>query len=188
MKYHQLKQMDQARLREAFHHLFDRSKAEHWLRHFDRLEGQAQDLLVGEGTHFRTLRLPPCRPWPRGEGDAASLTLVMKRALPTFGDAHSPGVRRWAQNLLTLAAAPPPLAPPMEVVWADQAVGLVMPFGADGHAAAAPHWQPIGGAIENFETHLRGLGMALQDMVQIRVWEGIPFVVDFSDLKSIGQA
>jgi hypothetical protein len=61
--------------------------------------------------------------------------------------------------------------------------GVAMPYGSAALKAAAAHWQPVEALLEEARVWLKGAGYALEDVLQGRSWEGIPFLVDFSDLR-----
>ncbi len=132
--------------------------------------------LLGEGTHFRAFRV-------RGPDGS---DLVIKRALPTFGGGpRTPGRQAWLRSLR--AAAPllgaTPLLAPWLVLEDGDELGLAMPFGPAPAAAAAPRWQPLDRARADLVAHLAGAGLEIADQLQIRCRDGVPFVIDLSDLR-----
>jgi hypothetical protein len=182
------RQDDQRRLAEAFAAAVDRSRLEALLAEPGGLE------LLGEGAHFIAWKVPArltkvstaggARPAGTGAPSPA-LSLVVKRAKPSWAGPSDPKRRRWAEAIRALGRSGLPLVPPLAVLEAPRlgALGLAMPFGDQPLSAAAPHWQPVAGVVAELERGLEGLGLALGDVAQGRVWDGIPFLFDFSDLS-----
>lgn len=150
-------------LKNEFYSLFDQSKAERWLAMTDAELG-ARGQLLGTGTHFTA--------WRFGE-------LVFKRALATtFAKKGAPTLREWVAAL-ERAKGVGGLMPPFESL----GNALVMPYGNQPLASAAPVWQPVAATVKMFEADLERAGLVLDDVVQARCRKGVPFLVDLSDLR-----
>lgn len=161
---------DRRRLREAFYAVFDRSRAEQWLRRCEK--GSEDARLIGEGIHFRAFR------WPT----SGAMDLVVKVPGEAGAEVGSPRVRRWQQALERLRSAETGLIPPWELVGSSESMGLVMPFAEASWEAAGPDWQPLDRWLERTGQELQRLGLVCPDAPQGGCWRGIPFLYDLSDL------
>jgi hypothetical protein len=93
---------------------------------------------------------------------------------------------RRLQELTTLGQVP--LLPPLKIIQLDEFIVVVSPYGEHESAAVASHWQPLTDWIARTERYLRRHGLQIDDTLQIRVRSGIPFIVDFSDLRLLEGA
>ena len=156
---------DEARLRSLFNEKICRN------------EGKGLDLL-GEGTHFRAFRLR----------DASGGDLVIKRALPHFaGGPGSPGRRAWQRALDALRplVATTPLLAPWLVIEEGDELGLATPYGPEPALVAAARWQPLAEARVALTASLKRAGLEIADQLQLRCRNGVPFVIDLSDLRRL---
>ena len=78
-----------------------------------------------------------------------------------------------------------PLIPPLDSIKYNNQVAIVTPFGNDPIECMSYHWNPIEDMIDQMHKSLREIGLKINDHIQIRTWQGIPFVYDFSDLVEI---
>ncbi len=155
-------------LKTAFYQEFDRSLVDQW-QGLSEAELGRKGVLLGTGTHFSAWRLGG---------------LVYKRALPgTFGKGALT-LRGWLAALQK-AQGVGSLMPPYEVLTQGEAVSLVMPYGGEPLAKAHQAWQPIDATVKAFEADLGRAGLVLDDVVQARCRDGIPFLVDLSDLRAL---
>ncbi len=157
-------------LKLQFYSEFDRSLAERWLGFTDKELGMKGQLL-GTGTHFAAYRFGG---------------MVYKRALPSTFARGALTLRGWLAAL-GRAKAVGGLMPPYEVLAQGEAPSLVMPYGDGPLGSAGPAWQPIAGTVQAFEAELAKAGLILDDVLQIRCRNGVPFVVDLSDLRLMGS-
>ncbi len=165
---------DSKRLTIEFATAFDAARAQHLLDQSDsHLSGAFP--VVGEGTHFKAWRL-------RSGGNPA-FELVLKRAHSSFLTPDMPRYRHWVDGISRLRLVKSPLIPPYAVITTDKYCGLVMPYGPDPLVKAAPIWQPIDTHLQNMTSSLSVEGLCLDDTIQCRVWQGIPFLIDFSDIR-----
>jgi len=136
--------------------------------------------LLGEGTHFKAWLLRP--------GPNPSFQLVLKRPTSNFYPPGGPDYRHWRSCLMLLKKEPiPPLIPPFAVIEQGEQYGLVMPYGPDPVAKVAAHWQPLDRQTQDYKAALTKKGLYIDDILQIRVWQGIPFLIDLSDIKAVGS-
>jgi hypothetical protein len=187
------RRVDWERLEAFFHQALDLSLLEKALLHIgseakgDLPRGFTE---IGEGADFRAFSLKP-----GGGGMLKDLFLCLKVAKPAFqkrmGQA---GMRRWAAGVKDIGSRPvvshrPPLIPPMQPLrislGMEELWGAVMPYGSRALSDAAPHWQPVEELVREALLWLKKEGYVLDDIVQGRSWEGVPFLVDFSDLKRL---
>lgn len=153
-------------LKTLFYLEFDRSLADRWLAWSDsELESHGQ--LLGRGTHFSAYRFGG---------------LVFKRAHPGTFKRGALTLRVWL-SALEKAKGLGGLMPPFELVATGETPALVMPYGAQPLAQAGVAWQPIAAVVKGFEGELERAGLVLDDVFQGRCREGVPFLVDLSDLK-----
>lgn len=158
-------------LRAAFWAEYDASRVSAILRRWASGE-PAPGRVLGEGEHYQAIHLQ------------AIPGLVLKKAKDTVGVPGSPERRQWQAAFGRLKMAKDlPLVPPMELLEAGGALGLVMPFGDQPMANAAQHWQPIADVVADLRRQLEGLGLELADTAQGRARKGTPFLYDFSDLR-----
>lgn len=189
-----LREKDGKRLHQAFYQAFDASAAEQALLYIGEQEslGRRSPLgldELGEGTHFRAYKLRS----PLGD---KGVSVCLKIAKPGFvASKGQAGMERWADEVEGLEVKASknliPLIPPMTVlrvrargslkqdVW-----GIAMPFGPSDLKAASAHWQPLDALLKELTRGLKEAGYHLDDILQGRCWEGIPFLVDFSDLQA----
>lgn len=153
-------------LKLEFYQEFDRTLAERW-QGLAEAELGTRGVLLGTGTHFSA--------WRFGG-------LVYKRALPGTFRKGAFTLRGW-REALEKAKAVGGLMPPFEVLVQDERVGVVMPFGGDPLALAHPAWHPVATTVKDFEAALARAGLVLDDVVQARCRDGVPFLVDLSDLR-----
>lgn len=175
---------DVRRLHEAWVLSFDRSRCQSLFSDaVCRRDGEGL-VLLGEGRHFRSYRIEgqslPGRP---------VVDLVIKRANDYFPRSGTVGRRTWLEAMTSLATRRDlPLVPPFALLGdsgngAEKELGIAMPFGPDDKSKAALHWPPAGDWERILAESLASLGLRLEDQLQTRVWNGVPFVIDLSDLR-----
>ncbi len=162
---------DRAKLIHEFYSSFDRSLAESFL------SLQSEELRIdrgeflGQGRHFSAYLL---------KGRSRVGGLVIKIPGADFG----PHLQRdWISTLSFVAKLNLDLIPPFELIQQGSVVALAMPYGSEKESAAGANWQPLTTAKLKLESTLKSYQIAIDDYLQIRCFEGIPFVCDLSDLK-----
>ena len=171
------KDMDKRRLRETFFRTYDEGRAVDLLSKLGAGRQVTGISLIGEGMHFRC--------W-RESKSQGQMDLVLKIANQEFlSEVANLGAWR---TLLEHMPADTDLMPPIALlpikVGQIDSVGMVMPFGPDLEDRCSTWWQPINEPINAFKDGARLNGLVLGDVPQIRCWEGIPFMIDISDLRS----
>lgn len=126
--------------------------------------------LSGEGRHFQCFKLP-------GRGGMDLGILVAK---PAFLKDDQPTRLLWMQNLKRLLALQHPLVPPMEVMEGTEFFAYVQPF----CESELTMDRTVAGLWEDLEKAMAAADLFLDDYPQLRRYQGHPFVIDFSELKS----
>ena len=159
--------MDKRRLYREFAASFDRSAIE---SAFLRIEsGPPQGDLLGEGSDCSAYLLP-----------RASLVLTIPK--PSFLRSHDVGI--WRRRLAVLQEIEEvPLIPPLRTIKIGEHMALVTPYGDQEDSAIHEHWQPLPALKEACVRELRERGLFINDVLQVKSRHGVPFVVDFSDLR-----
>ena len=168
---------DRLSLRKGFYQAYDPSMLQNLLMDHTRLTGlSARGKCIGQGTHFQSFQID-------GRGP---LSLVLSVATSEFAGGLVSGHQTWYQAMTRLKSLDLPLVPPFEILRHERAdhatLGFVTPFGRQKQEKASSHWQPLDGLINGLHAELHKNQLCLQDVVQIRCAEGIPFVIDWSDL------
>lgn len=100
------------------------------------------------------------------------------------------GWQRWAgellRNLQHLNRHSIALIPPMRPFWQDDMTFVVvMPYGDGDASLCLREFQPLDQLIKNTLQVLEKNSFCLGDVAQVRTWQGIPFIHDFSELERI---
>jgi len=171
---HGLRQADRLRLQDHFNQAFDHSRALGAFRALRRSSIPAGIRSIGVGTHFAAYQLPAM----------PAMNLVLKVAHEDFcSDPHQ--LSKWLRCLERLRHQPIELIAPFAVLQEDERVALVCPYG-DGEAAGAqPHWLPLDVLKATFVQQLAKEGLMIADYLQLRCWQGVPFLADMSDLNEL---
>jgi hypothetical protein len=165
-------------LKAAFYESFDPSAIAAFLRGLSgKTESQRRDVegFLGEGSHFQSFRMST-RP----------LELAVSVAKSTFTNRGELALKRWREALnLARKIEGETLVPPMEVIQSDGLTALVMPRGTDLTKAS--------NAAANQRLHetskaLGSAGLVLDDYPQLRQAQGVPFIIDWSDLGFLRPA
>lgn len=171
------KEIDSRRFREAFYGAFDYVRQAQVAMKLGRGEQVSGYAPVGGGMHFRCFA-------ETGER-LSGVPLVIKIARPEFMGGMG-ATQAWVRTLKSIKGLR--LVPPMEVLeqgGSEGPIAMVMPFGPETVEGSAPHWLPLRDSLDEFYAGLRTLGLHLDDVPQMRSWQGIPFIFDFSDLRPV---
>lgn len=160
---------DRRELRARFYRAFDLSRCEALLA-LSSEELNRRHAFLGSGRHFEAWHF-------------RDLGLVIKRSHSGFHRADSASGRRWLEALRK-ARDVAPLWPPVEAFVTEKAFGLVMPFGEKIFGEVRSHWEPLTERLAQLRRNLQGLGLELADVTQVKAADGVPFVVDLSDLRA----
>lgn len=159
-------------IKTKFQKSFDPSR----VIHFVKSRNSAHVEPIGEGTHFRSYRMR-C-----GEDG-----IVVSLAKPTFRDGLRASQEEWRRRMYVVKGLSAPLIPPLEALWVEDQLALIMPYLPQAEEAALPHWQPLTEHIETLKQRLRQQGLYLADVIQIRCLNGVPFIMDWSDLDVLSR-
>lgn len=150
-------------VKEAFFLSFDHSRVLNLL--FPRFKPVGEER-IGEGTHFEVYLLK-----------TSPLKLVAKVPKPTFF--FDQDVRAWFRAIETLQNADWALMPPLAFIETGEEWVMIMPY-CPKKALTAEYSDVILAG----QNHLDKLGLTIGDLWQIYCCQGVPFVVDLSDLRS----
>ena len=96
---------------------------------------------------------------------------------------------QWSKRmqLLKKMGSSIPLIPPFILLKAPGGLpAWSTPYGTElKDGALKPHWQNLDHLILKMQSGLQKIGLYLEDHIQIRSWQGIPFICDLSDLKNL---
>ncbi len=172
------KDIDKRRLKEAFFRSYDGGRVADL---FVKLAAGRQVpglSLIGEGMHFRC--------W-REKKAGRDLDLVLKVASPEFLSEIG-NIRAWTDSLakmpVDIELMPPIAMVPLKVGMVES-IGIAMPFGPDDADRCSDWWQPMTDLVAAFKGGAKLGGLVLGDIPQIRCWDGIPFMIDISDLRAL---
>lgn len=165
--------LDHQSLKQAFFQAFDPSLVRQFC--IKRLADPAllpQQAVAG-GTHFYCFKL--ARP-------GAPMDLAIKIPTPTFSASRAKELKKLLLSLATQTT--PGLLGPFELIDCDGQFAIAMPFGPQDAKHAKDDWQPLALWVSQLQEHLALRRLEINDLVQIRCWRGIPFLIDYSDLRS----
>lgn len=124
---------------------------------------------LGEGVHFQSFELA-----------SHPIPLVVNVGKASFLKRGDASLRRWQQAIrLACSIDEETLVPPMDIVNAANLTAIVMPKGQDVAGQAA---KSLDRRLIDTAKALGHLGLVLDDYPQIREIEGVPFIIDWSDL------
>jgi hypothetical protein len=162
-------------LRKRFFESYDRSLIE-YMCSSRSIETHDRIHPIGEGRHFRALVLLP----------EVSSKIPLVISIPKSSFLGSDPVRnsaRWCQDMSDLRKLRIPMIPPFELIQNSNVLRcLVTPFGSGGSDQANSRWQPVISCVKMAERVLAQHGFRIDDQIQVRCFEGIPFICDLSDL------
>ena len=170
---------DRANLRAEWLKLFDRSALEDLLQLWVSKKMTPGEE-VGQGSHFTAYRL---------RGRLAGLVLSIGKDefinRPRFNGGE------WEKVIQSLSRLNLPLVAPVECISIEaqgkQRIALVQMYGEGGKNAAALHWGDLKAQKETTMAGLKEAGLELADLPQIRCRAGVPFIVDYSDLRLLNR-
>jgi hypothetical protein len=166
-------------LQREFYSSYDPSLHSALATAFSAGKFQRTEVLLGEGRHFRAWKVLV------GPGRHQVLTLS-NSAFET--ERGSGGLQRWLRAMKVLQTANLSLVPPLAVVQLGAKISVMMPFGTGKQTPMKVHWQHIDQHIEQLTADLHANRLKLDDHIQIKVSDGVPFVCDFSDLYLLPTA
>ncbi|MCX6130684.1 MAG: hypothetical protein NTX25_16695 [Proteobacteria bacterium] len=129
---------------------------------------------LGEGRHFQSFRLPV----------SGGLSLAINLAKSAFYGSEPVLRKHWKDDLKYLFSLDHPLVPPMEFLIEPQYFVYIQPY-CETMLAQSPETKIL---LQDLETRLQGLGLLLDDFPQLRLCQGHPFLIDYSELKRMKSA
>ena len=129
---------------------------------------------LGEGTHFKSFRL-------KEKGGSLVINLLKEKKEEFFFKE----VKKWRAALEKLHKIEVPLIPPYEIITVEKNLGIVLPFGAEKPTTNYGDNTFLEKRIDETLKLLSKSALELNDQVQIKYFESIPFISDLSDLRII---
>ncbi len=172
------KDIDKRRLREAFFRAYDEGRIADLLGKLAAGQKIPGLSLIGEGMHFRC--------W-REKSAGSDVDLVLKVASQGFLSEVG-NVAAWRASLAKMPIGTdlmPPIAVVPLKVGAVDSIGMAMPYGPVDEDKCSAWWRPMADQLTGFKEGARLCGLVLGDIPQIRCWDGIPFMIDISDLRAL---
>lgn len=172
---------DRKHLKESFYKVYDHSKIHTFMSKLLESPNFGSELIIGEGTFFRVYALKS-----KSLPSPTPMTLSLSIAKPNFPPLQSKeGQKQWLVAISKLKSLyqEVSLIPPLEIISDVSGIALAMPYGEAPLDRASQHWQPISKHIELMLQKLSTHKLVIEDRIQGRSWQGIPFIFDFSDLK-----
>ncbi len=172
------KDIDKSRLRSQFYRTYDEGRISDQLQRLAANHQVGGLSPIGEGMHFRC--------W-REKKTSGGMDLVLKVAKNDFLTEIG-NFKAWVARLtklpLRLDLMPPIAFVPLRV-GSIETLGLAMPYGPDESVQCSSWWQPLEEQVQAFKQGLNLNGLILGDIPQIRCWDGIPYIVDISDVRAL---
>lgn len=169
-KKHALQLRDTLTLSEAFYTAFDSTKVMRTIQDF--LENRLDRLsYVGGGSHMDVWRFSVKH----------DLSYVLKISRDDLSVDLFRGLRAFKEARLTDL----PLLPPFELIDFEGSFFFISLYGERPDHEMLPHWHPLAEVITGTQEQLKKNGFFINDFIQIRLFKGIPFICDLSDLSLI---
>jgi hypothetical protein len=162
-------------LKAMFYASFDESRAATLLSHLAPLSESARRSLaqfIGEGSHFQSFELV-----------ASPLSLAVNIAKTSFTKGGDLWVKRWCEAIARARQIEEDtLVPPMTVIHHAGLTAIVMPKGQDVGRDCA---KLLNQKLVLTAKALGHAGLVMDDYPQVRQANGVPFIVDWSDLALV---
>ena len=202
------RQIDRDSLQRMFHASFDESLIQHlWQKEVLPLArkeesqrnasfslGSPRVELLGAGLSFSAwaLRFGDQETSPSKKSESPRMSLVLKIPHAETSERFGPTFKSWRQ-LIESSQRAVSLIPPFAFVESKHGFGLVMPLADQPLSAMKAHWLPFQQRLNECSSQLKKMGLELRDPLmeksweraQAGCWQGIPFLYDLSDLKSL---
>lgn len=160
-------------IKEDFYSEFDLDIVQNLIEKIDSPPPSLE--LVGEGFHFRSYKYNKYH----------TIALVLSVAKSSFYQTLSSEIDLWIRSMRRLKSLDVHFVPPFEIVlWAEK-VTYVTPYAPDPPSMHHPDFEPLEIYIKSFREKLHQAKLVIEDYLQIKCLKGVPFVIDWSDLKSI---
>jgi len=160
-------------LRSRFYNVFDSAALTSFVARLSEMSEEARrghTKFIGEGAHFQSF-----------EFAAGGLALAVNLAKMSFVRRGDLAIARW-KDALSLARnlEHVDLIPPMELLALNaNTIAIVMPKGEIVSKTRGRHVESL---ICDTAKALSRAGLVLDDYPQVREVEGVPFIIDWSDL------
>jgi hypothetical protein len=172
------KDNDKRRLRDKFYLTYDEGRISDQLNKLAAGQPVGGLSFIGEGMHFQCWREKKAK-----DGMELVLKVAKNDFLTEIGN-----FKAWVAGVnklpLGIDLMPPIAFVPLRV-GTRETLGLAMPYGPDEPGQCSSWWQPMEEQLKAFRQGLKLGGLTLGDIPQIRSWEGIPFIVDISDVRAL---
>ena len=182
---------DMTKINEQFYLNFDESMIHNHLHQILNPNERKQSVngpvsCVGTGYWFRSFLIPPKL---NRHGQPFDGIVINVPARITDNKESSQHYYSWWQTMMKLkkCSSTIPLIPPFHLLHHNKLRGIwTTLYGRlPSRSQPALHWQPLPDQIVRTQSLLAQNGFVIEDMIQIRCWNGIPFIHDLSDLKSV---
>ncbi len=162
---------------DAFYRVYDPSRL--W-QEWDQAVHKYSRSLTGEGRHFKSYKIPL--------GGGRGLDIAMNVAKKSFFEGRHDLMREWVKSCKAIKSLTHPLLPPFEVLeGVDDLVLFIMPFCEEALTLSQQNSPKISQQLKSLNDLLASHGYFMDDYWQLRTCRGYPFVIDFSELKRMGQ-
>lgn len=162
-------------LKASFYASFDESRVTTLLSRLAPMSEQSRrslDNFLGEGSHFQSFELL---------GSPINLVVnVAKASFTKAGDVH---LKRWCEAIGRAKSIDgETLIPPMAVIRHAGLVAVAMPKGQDVSRETS---RGINHKLMTTAKALGSAGLVMDDYPQVRQLQGVPFIIDWSDLALV---
>jgi hypothetical protein len=124
---------------------------------------------LGEGTHFQSFEI-----------NTTPIPLALNIAKHSFTQRGEAAVSRWRAAVeLARSLEDAELIPPMDVVHVSGLTAIVLP---KGHSISRCNAKTVDASLLEASKALGQAGLVLDDYPQVREAQGVPFIIDWSDL------
>lgn len=172
-------------LHESFYRYFDRSRAEAILRNYEQdhdSSSHGEWDFLGSGSFCSAYRIN----LSRNSYYYHVLSIAHTQLNSNFEAERL--LKQWLQRMKALSKLTKeaiPLIPPISSIVSKQSVAWLSPYAEGAQELAKPHWFPLSEQITKMQNMLYKKGLVIEDHIQIRTWQGIPFIHDLSDLLKV---
>jgi hypothetical protein len=165
----------ESELKSLFYQAYDIAKISGFLARVAALpEAERRRLpgFLGEGSHFQSFEVL-----------ASPIHLAVSISKGSFQKLGDAALRRWNEAMnLAKSLEQAVLVPPMDVLQQHGVMAIVMPKGQNVSRQGA---RAVNSMLHETARALGQVGLVLDDYPQIREAQGVPFIVDWSDLTFV---
>jgi hypothetical protein len=168
----------ESELKSLFYQAYDNARISGFLARVAALsETERRNLpgFLGEGSHFQSFEVA-----------ATPIHLAVSIAKGSFHKLGDAALRRWSEAMtLAKSLEQAVLVPPMDILQQHGLMAIVMP---KGQVVSRQGAKAVNTLLHETAKALGQAGLVLDDYPQIREAEGVPFIVDWSDLTFVRPA